>query len=485
MLKKSLSVLVLLAGFLYGKFSWAQMALEIPDSVESTMQLRLIDYLDGVLQFHPVAQQSELLTEEARAVLRTSRGGFDPKLYGAYDDKYFKGTNYWRLFDGGLSMKTRLGIEVKGGFLYQDGDFLNPERTIPTDGQLVLGAKVPLGQGLVIDARRAALRQAQIFQESNQIERWLQLNDLLFEASIAYWEWALASAQQRLFNQALEAAEERFLALKSTFFAGDAAGIDTVEAFTQVQQFAILEQEASLATEMKRLLVETFLWNPLQEPIALPDSVGPILMEEIVYRDSELPLDLTDLLSNIDQHPELQKIRFKLASLEVDRKFKADKLKPKLDVNYNLLSNSLGGESLNSTYSLTPENYKWGVNFSFPLFLRQERGQLAQTRIKIRDTQFYQKNKQQELSNKILAYAEQERVLEQQVQRIAVQVENYRLLYEGEIQKFEAGESTLFLINSRQQKLIGAEQKQLELEFKWIKARTYLNWVRGLLYSPT
>ncbi len=463
----------------------AQSAVDKADSTAYVSLIRLADYLDGVLQYHPVALQSDLLTEQARAVLRSSRGGFDPKLYGDYDDKYFKGRNYWRIFDGGLSMKTRLGIELKGGFVFQDGDFLNPERSIPSDGQLLLGAKVPIGQGLIIDARRAALKQAQIFEQSNQIERWLQLNDLLFEASIAYWEWSLASAQQRLFSQALGAAEERFLALKNTFFAGDAAGIDTVEAFTQVQQFTLLEREASLETEMKKLLVETFLWNPTQDPISLPDSVEAVFMEELVYQDSDLPEDLTELLSNLDQHPELQKIRFKLASLEIDRKFKADKLKPKLDLNYNLLSNSLGGEDLSSTYSLSPQNYKWGVNFSYPLFLRKERGELAQTRIKIRDTQFYQKNKQQELRNKILAYAEQERVLEQQVQRIAIQVENYRLLYEGEIQKFEAGESTLFLINSRQQKLIEAEQKQLDLEFKWIKARTYLNWVRGLLYTPT
>ena len=144
----------------------------------------------------------------------------------------------------------------------------------------------------------------------------------------------------------------------------------------------------------------------------------------------------------------------------------------------------MGGESLSSTYSLSPENYKWGVNFSFPLFLRKERGALAQTKIKIQDTQLYRDNKRLELQNKILAYAEQTEVLQNQVERIAIQVYNYQLLYNGEIQKFDAGESTLFLINSRQQKLIEAQQKQLELEFKWRKAQTYLDWVNGTLYTP-
>ena len=308
-LARKLSTWILL-GFLGGSLSLQAQYLP-PDiqELDSLYQLRLEDYLDGVIRFHPVAQQSELLAQQAQAVLRTSRGGFDPKLYGDYDDKYFKGSNYWRLLDGGLSMQTRLGVELKGGFVYQDGDFLNSERSIPTDGQLVVGAKVPLGQGLIIDQRRAALKQAQIFQQANDIEQWLQLNDLLFEATLAYWDWSLASAQQELFAQAFVAAQERFEALKNTFIAGDAAGIDTVEAFTQVQQFAILFREASLATEMNRLTAETFLWNPIGEPFTLPDSVGPVpimessLSENTLFSDMEAVLVQSGKSSGATKNP--------------------------------------------------------------------------------------------------------------------------------------------------------------------------------------
>ena len=457
---------------------------ELPLEPDSTYSLSLSEFLEGVLQYHPVARQSDLLAQEARFALQSARGGFDPVLYGYYDDKYFKESNYWRIFDGGLALPTPLGLEFKAGFLFQDGDFLNNERSIPSDGQVVLGAKLPLGQGLVIDARRAAIKQAKIFQQENRMEQWLMLNQLLYEGALAYWDWTLAFSQFKLYNDAADAAQERFEALRNTFLAGDAAGIDTVEAFTQLQSFVILRNEAELATELSLIALNTFLWGNELTPISLPAYVSPFPLEEGRFQETLGFEDPQELISQLDQHPEIQKIQLKLASLEVDRRFKADKLKPKLDVNYNVLSNTVNGEGMASTYSLSSENYKWGLSVNFPLFLRKERGELAQTKLKIQNNQLYRENKTRELGNKILAYAEQAQVLQRQVALIDEQVENYLRLYEGEIQKFQAGESTLFLINSRQQKLINARQKQLELMWKFRKAQSSLDWISAILYQP-
>ncbi|MEM6633135.1 MAG: TolC family protein [Bacteroidota bacterium] len=471
-------------GLSLGQVGMSRQEDPLPQLPDTTYFLSLSEFLEGVLQYHPVAKQSDLLAQEARFALQSARGGFDPVLYGYYDDKQFKESNYWRIFDGGISMPTQIGVEVKAGFLFQDGDFLNAERSIPSDGQVVLGAKVPLGQGLLIDARRAALQQAKIFQQENQIEQWLMLNQLLYEASLSYWEWALAFSQLELFDNAASAAQERFVALKNTFLAGDAAGIDTVEAFTQMQQFIILRSEAELATELSLISLNTFLWNMDSDPITLPAFVNPFPLEEGRYKGELRFDDPQELLIQLDKHPEIQKIQLKLASLEVDRRFKADKLKPKLDLNYNVLSNTVTEQEISSTYSLSTENYKWGLSLNFPLFLRRERGDLAQTKVKIRNNELYQENKFRELGNKILAYAEQVQVLQEQVALIEEQVANYSRLYQGEIQKFQAGESTLFLINSRQQKLIEAQQKQLDLMWKFRKAQTSLDWISGLLYTP-
>jgi outer membrane protein TolC len=58
-------------------------------------------------------------------------------------------------------------------------------------------------------------------------------------------------------------------------------------------------------------------------------------------------------------------------------------------------------------------------------------------------------------------------------------VNNYEQLRNGEIQKFEAGESSIFLINSRESKLIEAQAKLIDLQGKYEKEKATLLWAAG------
>jgi hypothetical protein len=58
---------------------------------------------------------------------------------------------------------------------------------------------------------------------------------------------------------------------------------------------------------------------------------------------------------------------------------------------------------------------------------------------------------------------------------------NYQQLLKSEEIKFEQGESSLFLINSREIKLIETLQKQIEVTNKFYKAKYAVEWAAGLL----
>ena len=62
----------------------------------------------------------------------------------------------------------------------------------------------------------------------------------------------------------------------------------------------------------------------------------------------------------------------------------------------------------------------------------------------------------------------------EQVQQVEAIVTNYKTLLQGEERKFALGESSLFLVNSREQKLIDARLKRTELYFKWKEAKANL-----------
>ena len=58
---------------------------------------------------------------------------------------------------------------------------------------------------------------------------------------------------------------------------------------------------------------------------------------------------------------------------------------------------------------------------------------------------------------------------------------NYRLLLEAETEKFKYGESSIFLINTREQRYLEAQNKYLKLLGEYQKANAGLLWASGTL----
>ena len=63
-------------------------------------------------------------------------------------------------------------------------------------------------------------------------------------------------------------------------------------------------------------------------------------------------------------------------------------------------------------------------------------------------------------------------------------MEDYRTLVAAEERKFSLGESSLFLINSREQKLIDASLKENEITVKRLEAIATLYNVLGISEEP-
>jgi outer membrane protein TolC len=71
------------------------------------------------------------------------------------------------------------------------------------------------------------------------------------------------------------------------------------------------------------------------------------------------------------------------------------------------------------------------------------------------------------------------RAYDQQLTLQAQTVDNQRKLLAAELQKFELGESTIFLINARESKLIELRIKQESLRSSYEKARAELYYYAG------
>jgi outer membrane protein TolC len=437
--------------------------------------LTLKDFLKVVADNHPTVRQADLLNRSAQAELLAAQGGFDPKAYSDYENKFFDSRTYFKVFEAGVKVPTWYGIEVKGAYQNITGGQVNPDEKLPKAGQTVIGVSFPLLQNLMLDDRRADLFKARQTQSLNRADRAAWLNDFAMIATETYWKWAYAQQQRAIFGEALRVAEVRFRAIKSAYEAGDRMAMDTLESFIQVQDRQQQFNEAQLYFQEANLKLANFIWQNNQ-----PKTLSNDLKSDDLAQNTEggnFIQNRTQLLDNLSiTHPILQTYQFKLAQLDIDQKLKQQKLLPKLNLNYNFLSN--GGLAFEN---LIANNYKWGISFSTSTLFRAERGDVQLAKIKIENTQLMREQKALELQNKLrLAFNEVDN-LQSQVNLYQQTLTNYQRLLQLENTRFELGESSLFLINSREMKWIESQVKLAKLLSEWQIAKASVDWAAGRL----
>jgi outer membrane protein TolC len=426
----------------------------------------LESYLTVVQNYHPMAVAAGLQTDRGEAALLRARGAFDPKLNAGLDQKYFDDKSYFSLLQADLKIPTPFALEFKTGYEQNQGVFLNPENNLPQGGLWYAGATLPLGQGLFFDERRAGLRQAEFFRDATEAQRRLLLNELLFEAAAVYWQWYEAYYQFVVFEEGLRLAEDRFDAVVEYAARGDRPAVDTLEASIQVQNRQLLLQQGTLDLRNAELALTNFIWGE----DATADRLLGIAPPEV----GDNPESTPDLIwqtgipdSFLVNHPKLALLEAEVLQLEVEQRWKREQLKPQLDLSYQPLLEATGSDAL-AAFSVA--NYKWGFDFSFPLFLRKERGSLELTNIKIQETRLKQQDQQRRLANKANAYRNEWLLLQEQVALYRRTVRDYARLLDAERELFNNGESSLFLINSREMSYQSARLKLIELLAKQQKS---------------
>jgi len=423
-----------------------------------TVTLTYDEYLYSVLTQHPLAKQADLKLTMAKAEMLAAKGNFDPKLTSNWSQKNFKDKLYYRIFESKLKVPTRLGIDVVGGYENAEGDFLNPENNISGLGLWNVGVEANLLQGLITNERRTVLQQARIYQDIAENQRQIMLNNVVLSASDAYLEWQKYFARATVIQENIEVANTYFTNTRTSFENGEKTAMDTLEAFILAQDAVAMLQKNDTKLTKSRQKLENFLWlNNL--PVEIQNTTRPELVTNPIFElTGNLLLD-TDL----NQNPIIAEKLSKESYYQVEQKLKREKLKPKLKAKYNPLL-ATTDESLAPTFS--PNNYKWGFDFSMPLLLRSERANVQKGEIKLQEIALDIQNKRNELQNKIENSRQQQTILAEQIALQTRNNEGYRLLLQGENDKFLFGESSVFLLNKRQEKYLNGRLKLIDLRVK-------------------
>jgi len=416
------------------------------------------EFIYNVISEHPMAKIANLKQKIAKAKLLKAKGGFDPTLTSGIEQKYFYDKNYYNIFKNKITIPTPIGINITGGYDDNSGVFLNPENKTTNRGLWNAGVEIDVIQGLLTNQRRTDLKLAKIYQKIAKSQQQQMLNELIYKASKSYAEWQQYSS---IYDRLLENLELSKMYLKNTkasLASGEKTAIDTLEANVYLQNNQIdIEKYKQLLAE-KRIKLENYLW--------IKDA--PVLLQTHVFPESKSITPKSDQIKLSENLDSIPKIALKLAKREqliLKQKLNREKLKPKLKLKYNQL---LGTDKQNLDPIYNVDNYKWGASLQIPIFYRKERGKYRESKYKVEEIGYEIAQKKLEIQNKIAINQTNQKALVNQIILLEKNIKGYERLLQAETKKFEYGESSLFLINKRQEKLIESNLKLLSSENKMI-----------------
>ncbi|MBL7918934.1 MAG: TolC family protein [Bacteroidia bacterium] len=425
---------------------------------QQNLLLNYKNYGELVLKYNPIANAAENYKEIGKARLKAARGNYDPNIEGVYENKYFNDKLYYNVGNAQIKQPIFTSQYIKAGYEIGQGNFINPENYTPSYGLPYIGVEASLLQGLVFDKRRAEVIKGKFYKQYYNSERQIILNDILYSSSITYMELLYYKKLLNLNSFFFSIAKDRNEGLKVLSIAGERPAVDTIEAniFLQSRQLDLQAAEIELIKNKNDVL--TYINQESESGLQINpmDSLDEYFTSALGYFGK---WKQTDSVTN----PQIQQYFAKQGILETEARLRKEQIKPKLDVGYNFLSDNFN----NNSFSLNA--YKWNATLSFPLFLRNPRNEFKIAKLVAVNNEYELVNKKNQINYKRKIILETGAIIAKQIINADASAKYSKMLLEAEKLKFENGESSLFMVNSRESKWLETEIKLAEYKLKFVK----------------
>lgn len=469
MIKKSaLSIIFLFATVIHAQ----------NNSNDSVGVLSIKDLFYQIENYHPLYQIANI--QELYGTVNRSRaiGKFEPNLSFETREKKFDGKSYYNQSYFELESNTPTPISFTAGIEKNSGTYLNNESYTPIDGLGYAGLQIPLLKNLITDQRRTLLKQSKNIIEQSIFQKKSMVQNLYLDIWKGYINWYINHKQTESLQKALELSNQRLEAIKKVFLAGGCSGFDTLEISVQQQQFNARLIDNEILTLKSKILLNTHLWTISDKKEILPLMFKPQIKPTNSYFEFLDPLVIgCDIQKSLQNQPELMVTQRKLDNIGLDLKLKRNYLLPKLDLKYQYLNTGF------QSFPSAGNNSRFGIAFASPLFFIGARADYKEAQYKFLETQMSLKFKQRELEQKLDALTQQIKTY-RQIYMMLRQVEmGYFQLYQMEIQKFNSGEGTVFLLNSREARYWEANLKTIEHYGKFLNIMVEFLALNGTIHQ--
>lgn len=408
--------------------------------------LLLSNVLDSVNKHYPPLRAALLERPIADADFLSSQGRFDLSLkaraesqrLGFYENERFEITVEQPLQTWGSTLYS--------GYSISDGRYPDYDGKVDTNGagQYRMGVRVPLGRDRAIDSRRSELQKSRIGLRLADLSIEQQRLTVLQSATRRYWDWVAAGRRLAVARTIFDVAQGRDSVIR------ESVKIGALPQFEQLDNQRVLLQRQSGVVEARRALenaaieLSLFLRDAAGQPLLATEEALPLGFPE------PASLEVQQVAEDVEaaqlRRPDVLRLIFQRDQIRVDKTLAENQRLPNIDF-FGEYVRELGDGSVKRG----PNDLRAGFSFDLPFQRRQATGRLqaAEARLKqVDQREIFQRDQiiaeVRDAASAVRASYERSAVLHEELKAT-------RQVEEAERLRYELGDSTLFVLNQREQ----------------------------------
>lgn len=443
---------------------------------EEGVPLSLEEVLGSTRSHHPSVDAAQRDVDAAKAEVLSAQGGFDPLVRARGIATPFGYYPHERL-EAAIEQPTPLwGLRLFAGYRLGQGDFpvyYGQYETL-SGGEVHAGLDLPLWRDGAIDKRRAALSQARLQQQGAVFELAGEQLAVQRQAAYQYWDWVAAGRQVSIATAQYELALARREQIARRVAAGEVPQIEHTE-----NERVLLGRDADRiaaqrALERAALKLSLYLRDARGEPhVVSPTRLPRGLPLPEAVQEERLEQSLEQALSG---RPELRGLNLQREVLRVDAALARNQAAPAVDLGLRVARDVGQGPA-----NLRPTEVQGSLTLDIPLFAREARGQRRAAEAKQSAVDAKARLARDEIVTEVRDALSALRASFARVGLAHDAAEVARQLARAEYTRFEHGDTSLLVVNQREQVAAEAELGELRALVDYQRARVDLLAATGAL----
>ena len=432
---------------------------------EALAPLSLEEVLGSTREHHPRVDAAQRGVDAAEAEVLSAEGGFDPLVRARGLAIPFSYYPHERL-EAAIEQPTPLwGLRLFAGYRLGQGDFpvyYGQYETL-SGGELHAGLALPLWRDGAIDKRRAGLSQARLRQRIAAFELAGERLGVQRQAAYHYWDWVAAGRQLSIATAQHALAVARREQLARRVAAGDIPRIEHTE-----NERVLLARDADRvaarrALEQAALKLSLYLRDARGEPQIVSSARLP---DGLPIPEAALEAGLEEWLEQaLHRRPELRGLELRREVLQVDAELARNQAAPAVDLGLRVARDVGQGPA-----NLRPTELQASLTLDIPLFAREARGQRRAAEARQAAVDARARLARDEIVTEVRDTLSALRAAYERVGLAQSAAEVARQLARAEYIRFEHGDTSLLVVNQREQAAVEAELVEVKALVEYQRA---------------